>query len=78
MKKPTLRKLGIVIGVLSGVLSTIIYFLDSNGGFEFAVSHFGMLFAVCTIVFMWAVGIGFSMLIAKHLSSTIGIEEVAE
>ena len=72
MKKTTLRKLGIGIGIFSAGLATIIYHFD--GSLVEMFSH-GLLGGIGIMLFYWGVTIGFSVLVAKSLSSTIGYDE---
>lgn len=73
MKKSTLKKLGIGIGIFAGGLSTIIMYFE--GELTKAFTYLGFPLGLGLIILLWAVGIGFSMLIAKHLSYMIGIED---
>ena len=73
MRVITLKKLGLGIGLFSGGLSTIIMYFE--GELSKAFTYFGFLGGIGMLLLLWGVGIGFSMLIAKHLSNAIGIEE---
>lgn len=73
MKVSTLKKLGIGIGLFAGGLSTVIWYFDGTLSDTFA--YFGTFWGVVVFLFWWTVTMGFSMLIARYLTHTIGIDE---